>query len=109
MPSDAKTELVDFLIEHAFDPVLKAKPDGRSEAEERKLQHVQDATRSEIARYRRYGSAEEVVTNFKRDLTSRAAKKVHAELEELGLPTINDVREAFERKAHALGVGAAGS
>lgn len=104
MSSDAKEKLVDYLIHNAFDPVLKAKPDGRSAADKEKLQHVQDATRAEIERYRRYGSASEVVTNFKRDLNSQAARKIHAQLEELGLPTINEFREAFERKARDLGV-----
>jgi hypothetical protein len=104
MASHSKQELVDFVIRKALDPVLKAKPDGRSEADKKKLERVQDATRSEVERYRKYGSAEEVVTNFKRDLHSSAAKKVHAELQQLGLPTINDIRDEFEAKARDLGV-----
>ena len=106
MAKQAKQELVDFVIRRAFDPVLKAKPDGKSDAEKKKLEHVQDATRSEIDRYRGYGSADELVTNFKRDLHSTAAKKIHHELEQLGLPTINDIRDEFEAKARDLGVHA---
>lgn len=109
MASDAKQKLVDFVVHKAFDPVLKAKPEGRSETEKEKLEHVQRATRAEIDRYRGYGSASEVVTNFKRDLHSEAARKVHSELRQLGLPTINDVREEFERKADELGVHASSS
>lgn len=104
MSSKAQKELVDFLVHRAFDPVLKAKPDGRSDAEKKKLEHVQDATRKEIERFRHYGSAEEVVTNFRRDLDSEPAKKIHRELKSLGLPTINDIREEFEDKARELGV-----
>lgn len=104
MPADAKRQLVDFLIDRSFDPVMKATPDGRSEAEKRKLDHVQDATRSEIERYRGYDSARDVVVNFRRDLNSHAAEKVHAELRELDLPTINDVRDEFEAKARDLHV-----
>jgi hypothetical protein len=44
------------------------------------------------------------VTNFRRDLESEPAKRIHAELRSLGLPTINDVREEFERRAEELGV-----
>lgn len=106
MAKQAKQELVDFVIRRAFDPVLKAKPDGKSDAEKKKLEHVQDATRSEIDRYRGYGSADELVTNFKRDLHSTAAKKIYHELEQLGLPTINDIRDEFEAKARDLGVHA---
>jgi hypothetical protein len=102
--SNAKQELVDFVIGKALDPVMRAKPEGRSDADRRALEHVQKATQSEIERYRNYGSAHEVVVNFKRDLSSSAAKKVHSELRRLDLPTIEDIRDEFERKADKLGV-----
>jgi hypothetical protein len=104
MAIDKKRELVDFLVKKAFDPVLHAKTDGRSEADKRKLEHVRDATQAEIERYRDYGSAEEIVTNFHRDLHSTAAKKVHAELKSLHLPTLDDIRDEFEDKVRELGV-----
>ena len=104
MSDSKKDELVRFLEERAFKPVLNAKPKGRSEAEQKKLEHVQKATRAEIERFHSYGSAQEVVTNFKRDLDSEPAKRIHAELRSLGLPTINDIREEFERRAEELGV-----
>ena len=106
MASDHKGELLHFLERKAFDPVLKAKPEGRSDSEKKTLEHVQKATRAEIGRYRRYHTAEELVTNFKRDLNSEPAKKVHAQLRSLGLPTIEDIRAEFEEKARALGVHA---
>jgi hypothetical protein len=102
MTENAKRELVDFLIHRAFDPVLKAEPAG-SDADKAKLERVQKATRAEIERFRAYGSAEEVVVNFKRDLISAPAKKVHEELRALGLPTIDDLRDEFEEKARKLG------
>jgi hypothetical protein len=104
MADSKKDELVRFLDERAFKPVLNAKPKGRSEAEQKKLEHVQKATRAEIDPFYNYGSAQEVVTNFKRDLDSEPAKRVHAELRSLGLPTINDTREDFEKRAEQLGV-----
>jgi hypothetical protein len=105
MADGKKDELVRFLEERAFKPVLNAKPKGRSEAEQKKLEHVQKATRAEIERFHNYSSAEEVVTNFRRDLGSEPAKRIHTELRSLGLPTVNDVRDEFERRAKALGVG----
>ncbi|HYZ34911.1 MAG TPA: hypothetical protein VE684_21825 [Crenalkalicoccus sp.] len=105
MAADARHELTEWLIRHAFDPVLHARAEGRSEADRRKLEQVQKATRAEIERYRNYGSAEEVVTNFKRDLHSAPAKRVHEELRALGLPALDEMREAFERRARELGVG----
>ncbi|HEX9535870.1 MAG TPA: hypothetical protein VF924_10385 [Stellaceae bacterium] len=104
MADHKKDELVRFLEERAFKPVLNAKPKGRSEAEQKKLDHVQKATHAEIGRFRNYGSAQEVVTNFRRDLDSEPAKRIHSELRSLGLPTINDVRDEFERRAEELGV-----
>ena len=103
MADHKKDELVRFLEERAFKPVLNAKPKGRSEAEQKKLDHVQKATRAEIERFHKYRSAQEVVTNFRRDLDSAPAKRIHAELRSLGLPTINDIREEFERRAEELG------
>ena len=104
MADHKKDELVRFLEERAFKPVLNAKQKGRSAAEQKKLEHVQKATRAEIERFHKYRSAQEVVTNFKRDLDSEPAKRIHAELRSIGLPTINDIREEFEKRAEKLGV-----
>ena len=104
MADSKKEQLVRFLEQHAFRPVLNAKPSGRSEPERKRLEHVQKATEAEIERFRNYGSAEEVVTNFRRDLDSAPAKRVHAELRSLGLPTIHDIRDEFEERAQKLGV-----
>jgi hypothetical protein len=105
MATDNKQTLVDFLVRKVFEPVMHAKPDGRPDADRKKLEHVRDATRKEIDRYHGYASAEDVVTNFRRDLHSSAAKKVHAELRSLHLPTLDDLRDEFEEKARELGVG----
>jgi chromosomal replication initiation ATPase DnaA len=86
--------------------VMRAKAEGRSDTEKKTLAHVQQATKAEIERYRHYSSAEELVTNFQQDLHSDAAEKVHAELRSLHLPTIEDIRDEFERKASQLGVRA---
>lgn len=104
MTSDAKRRLLQFLEEKTFEPVLRAKPDGYPESKRRELDHVQKATRAEIERFRRYGSASEVVLNFKRDLCSAKAKKVHRELEELNLPTIEQCRDEFLRLAQEFNV-----
>ena len=106
MTKDVRRELVEFLVRRAFDPVLAAKGNGRSEADKVTLERVQKATRAEIDRFRGYGSAEEVVLNFKRDLNSKPAKRIHSELKGLNLPTINDLREEFERKMSELDIPA---
>jgi hypothetical protein len=99
-----RQKLVSFLERKAFRPVLDAEPDRYSEGERPSLADVQQRTETEIERFRGYRSAAEVVTNFRRDLNSDAAKKVHRELKALGLPTVNDVRAEFEELASNLGV-----
>lgn len=106
MTSDTKPEFVNFLEQRAFDRVMKARTEGRSDAEKRRLEDVQEATRAEIQRFRDYGSASEVVENFRSDLDSEPAKKVHADLRSLDLPTINDIRDEFERKVAELHIDA---
>lgn len=104
--ANAREQLVSLLERKAFNPVLQAKPDSYSDADREKLETVQDKTRTEVERFRNYGSAQEVVTNFKRDLHSEPAKRVHRQLEHLNLPTIHDVRDEFEELTERLEVDA---
>ncbi|HEY6432672.1 MAG TPA: hypothetical protein VIZ17_11890 [Acetobacteraceae bacterium] len=102
--TETRQKLVDFLERKAFRPVLEAEPGRYPEGKRASLADVQRRTETEIQRFRNYRSAQEVVTNFRRDLNSDAAQKVHRELKALGLPTVNDVRTEFEELAGSLGV-----
>ena len=95
----SKDELVRFLDQHVFDPILKATPNNFTGRKKDDLQYVQDRTRSEKDRYHSYGSADEVVRMYKDDLHSENAEPVNNRLKELGLPRLEDVREEFEKKA----------
>lgn len=90
-----KQELLHFLDQHVFDPILRASPDRYSEADQRKLKDVQDRTKSEKERFRTYSSAREIIDNFKSDLHSSTAKRVNSELEKLKLPTLPSVKDEF--------------
>lgn len=46
------------------------------------------------------------MTNFKRDLDSEPAGKIHREARELNLPMLSQVRGGFEEEARSLGVNA---
>ncbi|HVY58808.1 MAG TPA: hypothetical protein VHA77_13225 [Xanthobacteraceae bacterium] len=109
MVESAREKLVGWLERRAFDPVLRAKPGDYPESKRAKLADVQRRTRSERERFRHYGSAQEVVVNFKRDLRSEPAQKVHRALEDLGLPTLNALEDEFERLAAEVGEGSGGS
>jgi hypothetical protein len=104
---DAREKLLALLDTKAFEPVLKASPDDySSEAEKKKLQDLQQTTRSTQQSYhQKYKTAEKVQEMFRDDLHSEAAQKVHRELRDLGLPTLNDIQDEFEKLADELGVG----
>ncbi len=94
-----KAELLQFLDTRVFDPILKASPDRYSDAEKKKLKDVQDRTRSEKHRFHHYGSAREIIDNFKGDLHSSTAKRVNSELDALKLPTLPSVKHEFLKTA----------
>lgn len=95
----SKEELISFLDQHVFDPILNA-PEAKYTGKLRDdLKYVKDRTRSEKERYHNYGTADEVLRMYKDDLHSENAKPVNEKLKELGLPRLIDVREKFERKA----------
>lgn len=104
--SKAREKLLDLIDKKAFDPVLNASPDKySSESDKKKLRDVQETTRSTQRSYHdKYKTAQAVVENFHSDLNSEAAKKVHHELRDLGLPTLNDIKDEFDQLADKLGV-----
>jgi hypothetical protein len=101
--SDGKEKLIHFLEEKAFFPVVRADASNYANDKREQLKDLQQRTQREIERFRGYRSADEVVVNFKRDLSSQPAKKVHQQLKDLGLPSLPDVREDFESLAGKLG------
>ena len=100
---DARQQLLDFLEKRAFQPVMRADTRKYPENKRDKLQDVQRATQKEIERFRGYPSADDLITNFRRDLKFGAGKEVHRTLHELGLPTLPELRDDFEALAEKLG------
>src|ERR1700710_114718 len=100
--SGRKEKLIHFLEEKAFLPVVRADASNYANDKWEQLKDLQQRTQREIERFRGYRSADEVVVNFKRDLSSQPAKKVHQQLKDLGLPSLPDVREDFESLAGKL-------
>jgi hypothetical protein len=101
---DPKEQLTGFLEQHAFQPVLRAKQDSVPAAKWDDLKDLQERTQTEIERFRSYASAEEVVTNFNRDLHSSKAKEIHRRLKALELPALPDVRKEFGALVERLGI-----
>ncbi|HEV2127411.1 MAG TPA: hypothetical protein VGR22_02200 [Thermomicrobiales bacterium] len=105
MANDARMKLLDLLDKKAFDPVLQASPDDYKGDDKQKLKDLQKTTQSTKESYHEYGSAEKVREMFRDDLSSDAAQKVHKQLRDLGLPTLQDVKPEFEKLADEVGVG----
>lgn len=95
----SKQHLLDFLNRRVFNPILHANADHYSRADKHKLEDVQARTKTEVERFHSYHNAEELITNYKRDLHSEAAKKVNRELEALRLPTLPSVKDDFLKEA----------
>ncbi len=94
-----KSELLSFLDHRVFDPILRARADGYSESDKKKLADVQDRTRSEKDRFHHYGSADDIVRNYKSDLHSDTATRVNSELQRLKLATLPSVKNDFLKLA----------
>ena len=93
----SKAELIHFLDQHVFHPILKAhRRDGQ---EQRELEDVQRRTVAEQERFYAYPSVEKIVEMYKDDLHSEEAKPVNARLKHLGLPVLADVRDRFLKLA----------
>lgn len=94
-----REELLHFLDQHVFNPILHVSAGRYSESDRKKLKDVQERTRSEKDRFLGYTSAQEVIENYKSDLHSSTAKRVNSELEKLKLPTLPSVKDEFMRLA----------
>jgi hypothetical protein len=102
-----REELLQFLDRRTFRPILRASPDDYpSEADKKRLEDLQRRTEAERKRYRDdYKTAEEVRTNFLRDLDAEPAGKVHAELNKLRLLALFDIEDEFLELCDKLRVG----
>jgi hypothetical protein len=102
---DKREQLVHFLDEKVFDPVLKATESRYDESQKRKLSDVKRSTESEKRRFHdTYRTAKAVKSNYLSDLNSEIAKRKNKELEELGLPRMYQVREEFLKLCERLHV-----
>jgi hypothetical protein len=100
----SKDELMDFLMDRAFNPILNASAERYgSDSEREKLKEVQDATRREVERFRERDSISGIVDEFKGDLSSEPAEKVQRKLHALDLPALPDIEDDFRKKVEELG------
>ena len=100
-----RKELLKFLNQKVFDPILQALPeDYKSEDLKGKLSNVKRRTESEKHLFHEFQTAEEVKKKYLADLDFRTAKKIDHELDELKLPSLTKVKEEFLRLCEKLRV-----
>lgn len=102
--ANAKNQLLDFLDQRVFDPILDASVSDYSDEEEYDLIDVQQATETEKKRFRSYNSAEKVKEMFQDNLSSGPAQEIHQKLERLNLPSLPKLRDEFMQLADQLEV-----
>ena len=105
-PDDRKREeLLKFLNQKVFDPILWALPeDYKSEDLKKKLNDVKKRTESEKHIFHELQTAEQVKKNYLADLDFRTARKTDYELDELKLPSLTKVKDEFLRLCEKLKV-----
>jgi hypothetical protein len=105
-PDDRKREeLLKFLNQKVFDPILRALPeDYKSEDLKKKLDDVKKRTESEKHIFHELQTAEQVKKNYLADLDFRTARKTDYELDELKLPSLTKVKDEFLRLCEKLKV-----
>jgi Tfp pilus assembly protein PilO len=100
-----REELLKFLNQKVFDPILRALPeDYESQDLKRKLNDVKTRTESEKHLFHEFQTAEEVKKNYLADLDFRIARKIDHELDELKLPSLPKVKDEFLRLCEKLRV-----
>jgi len=91
-----RKELLKFLNQKVFDPILRALPeDYESEDLKKKLSNVKRHTESEKHLFHEFQTAEEVKKNYLINMDFRTAKKIDHELDELKLPSLPKVKDEF--------------
>lgn len=104
MADNLRAELLAFLDERVFEPVLSMPP-----ARADRLEEFEDA-QSHIARTRHRfhacATAAAVCDRFTVEVALGAAPWVDRELDRLGLPTLRRLERAFAELCERLGIGA---
>lgn len=98
-----KDELVDFLEERAFRPVLDAPPDRYHDGDRDRLRRAQKTVREQMTRLRGTATISEVIDGYRGDIRSDRGRETERTLHRLGLPAPADSEEGFRLKVRELG------
>jgi len=89
----SKEQLLELIHRNVIGPILQARPIEYSKLDRDKLRKAQVEARRQMERYRGYSNADDLRRHFQNDLSSDAGKAAAQQLRELGLPTLEDIRD----------------
>ncbi|MGB7843053.1 MAG: hypothetical protein WBL21_09695 [Salinimicrobium sp.] len=93
---EKKKKLLDILNKKAFNPILdKSKDDYDSEDKKKKLEEVQQNTKSKKERFENYNTPEEVRENYLHVLSSEKDENLEEKLKDLDLPRLSQIKKEF--------------
>lgn len=99
----AKQTLLKVMRDYAFDPILNAKETTyTSDAQKRLLKEIKQTTEQIQKFYYREPTAEDVYKSYKRDLDTNDARRYNQKLDELHLPTLEDIEYRVDQTAKSL-------
>ncbi len=103
-----REELIKFLDETLFDPILHANAgDYKEEDLKKKLHDVKKHIEKEKHRFHdqgQYPAASDIKKNILLDLQPRTGRKLDPELDELGLPSLPRIKDGFLKLCEELKV-----
>lgn len=105
MADDKRKQLLDFIDNKVFNPVLEANPGKYSDEDKKKLEDIQRKTKNEQKQFHNdYTTAKDVKDGYLSDVRSEAAQKINKELSHLKLPTLPQHKDEFTKLCDKIGV-----
>ncbi|MDG5814631.1 hypothetical protein QA601_06060 [Chitinispirillales bacterium ANBcel5] len=94
---EKRQQLLNFLDNRAFDPILEAIPEHYSSDKDRKmLEDVQEITRYEKDMFHfQLTTAQQIKDQFIREMTRDNSGRISRELEDLELPRFQEIKSQF--------------
>ncbi|MDA8387233.1 MAG: hypothetical protein M0Z58_01050 [Nitrospiraceae bacterium] len=103
-----REQLIEFLDEKLFDPILRASPDDyESQDSRKKLHDVKKHIEKEKLRFRdrdAYPAAADIKKSILLDLQSKTGEKMGHDLDQLDLPRLTGIKDEFLKLCDALKV-----
>ena len=101
--NETKRELLKFLDNKVFDPVLNAhEKDYQAGENQKKFEKAKKSIEEEKQRFHNLNTAEDIKQHFEENLNSGPAQKVYSDLKTLNLPRLPQYEDEFHELYNSL-------